>query len=134
MFKKCAWSYTIYIEHLKCKHFLEYVHLLLLRDIWWSKFQSMFKCWFIFSTPVLTRHLWQLKTAVFLHWCLICANCKSNYNKLAYFQQGPDIIKLFWCNLSQNWRKSFIFWLTIIPHVLPLITKEVYRLKFRGCI
>ncbi len=26
-----------------------------------------------FSTPELIRHLWQLKTAVFLHWCLICA-------------------------------------------------------------
>jgi hypothetical protein len=25
-----------------------------------------------FSTPVLIRHLWQLKTAVLLHWCLIC--------------------------------------------------------------
>ncbi len=25
---------------------------------------------FIFSTPVLIRHLWQLKTVVFLHWCL----------------------------------------------------------------
>jgi len=24
-----------------------------------------------FSTPVLIRHLWQLKTAVFLHLCLI---------------------------------------------------------------
>ncbi len=28
---------------------------------------------FIFSTPELIRNLWQLKTAVFLHWCLICA-------------------------------------------------------------
>ncbi len=27
---------------------------------------------FIFSTPVLIRHLWQLMAAVFLHWCLIC--------------------------------------------------------------
>ncbi len=27
---------------------------------------------FIFSTPVLIRHLWQHKTVVFLHWCLIC--------------------------------------------------------------
>ncbi len=27
----------------------------------------------IFSTPELIRNLWQLKTAVFLHWCLICA-------------------------------------------------------------
>ncbi len=28
---------------------------------------------FIFSTPELIRNLWQLKTAVFPHWCLICA-------------------------------------------------------------
>jgi hypothetical protein len=28
---------------------------------------------FIFSTPVLIRHLWQLKTVVFQHWHLICA-------------------------------------------------------------
>ncbi len=27
----------------------------------------------IFSTPVLIRHLWQLKADVFLHWCLIRA-------------------------------------------------------------
>jgi pentapeptide MXKDX repeat protein len=26
-----------------------------------------------FSTPELIRNLWQLKTAVFLHWCLLCA-------------------------------------------------------------
>ncbi len=28
---------------------------------------------FIFSTPVLIRHLWQFKTVVFLQWCLIHA-------------------------------------------------------------
>jgi len=28
---------------------------------------------FIFSTPVLIRQLWQLKTVSFLHWGLICA-------------------------------------------------------------
>jgi hypothetical protein len=28
---------------------------------------------FIFSTPVLIRHLWQFKTVIFLHWYLICA-------------------------------------------------------------
>ncbi len=27
----------------------------------------------IFSTPQLIRNLWQLKTVVFLHWCLIRA-------------------------------------------------------------
>jgi len=26
-----------------------------------------------FNTGELIRHLWQLKTFVFLHWCLICA-------------------------------------------------------------
>ncbi len=26
-----------------------------------------------FSTQILIRYLWQLKTVVFLHWCLICA-------------------------------------------------------------
>ncbi len=26
----------------------------------------------LFSTPVLIRQLWQLKTVAFLHWCLIC--------------------------------------------------------------
>ncbi len=25
-----------------------------------------------FSTPLLIRYLWHLKTVVFLHWCLIC--------------------------------------------------------------
>ncbi len=28
---------------------------------------------FIFSTPVLIKHMWLLKTVVFLHWCIICA-------------------------------------------------------------
>ena len=28
---------------------------------------------FIFYTPELIRNLWQLKTAVFLHYCLICS-------------------------------------------------------------
>ncbi len=27
----------------------------------------------LFSTPELIRNLWQLKTAVFLHWCQTCA-------------------------------------------------------------
>ncbi len=36
---------------------------------------------FIFSTPVLIRHLWQLKTLVFLHWCLLIEYL--NYNQLS---------------------------------------------------
>jgi hypothetical protein len=41
----------------------------------------------LFSTPVLIRHLWQLKTAVFLHRCPICtvlllANVRLNWQSL----------------------------------------------------
>jgi len=43
----------------ECKQLLEYQHLLIFRHVWW--------------TPVLIRHLWQLKTSVFLHWILIRA-------------------------------------------------------------
>jgi hypothetical protein len=35
-----------------------------------------------FFTPDLNRNLWQLKTAVFLHWYLLCAvplkECREN--------------------------------------------------------
>jgi hypothetical protein len=39
----------------------------------------------IFSTPELIRNLWQLKIAVFPHWCLICAlpfSSSKNFIKL----------------------------------------------------
>ncbi len=51
----------------------QYQHLLSLRVAWWSKFSSIFKYCCPFIMPVLIRHRWQLKTAVFLHRCLICA-------------------------------------------------------------
>ncbi len=41
-----------------------------------------------FFTPVLIRYLWELKTVVFLHWCLICAEaiflvvCDPSMNEL----------------------------------------------------
>jgi hypothetical protein len=34
---------------------------------------NLFLSLFIFSTPVLIRHLRQLKVVLFLHWCLIRA-------------------------------------------------------------
>jgi len=47
---------------------------------------------FIFSTPVLIRHLLELKTVVFLHWCLIRAvllqMLNLAINTLAYFVQA----------------------------------------------
>ncbi len=42
---------------------------------------------FIFSTPVLIRHLWQLKTVAFLHWCLICTFLlDSDANKTSFLR------------------------------------------------
>ncbi len=50
-----------------------------------------------FWTPVLNRHMWQLKTVVSLHWYLICAF-------LLYWSQFTEILKqnkipasLKWC-------------------------------------
>ncbi len=39
---------------------------------------------FIFSTLVLIKHQWQLKTVVFLHWCLICIIPLLKTNRLTY--------------------------------------------------
>ncbi len=44
----------------------------------------------IFSTPVFIRRLWQLKTAVFLHWCLKCVLfCDFSLNKSCETSLGP---------------------------------------------
>ncbi len=47
---------------------------------------------FIFSTPVLIRHLWQLKTVVFLYLCLIHTVLfqifKNSSNFVVYANQG----------------------------------------------
>ncbi len=53
----------------------EYQHFHLLRDIWWSKFKSIFNNFYsIFSVPLVIRRLYQLMIVVTpQHWCLICA-------------------------------------------------------------
>jgi hypothetical protein len=54
---------------------------------------------FIFSTPVLIRHLWQLKTVVFLHWCLMCVVL---FNHFAIWQCSTAFL---WQqhNKTNNW-------------------------------
>jgi hypothetical protein len=52
----------------------------------------------IFSTPELIRHLWQLKTVVFLHWCLIRAVI------LRY--QPPNCAKVCFSTLIQQIGKN----------------------------
>jgi hypothetical protein len=53
----------------------------------------------VFSTPVFIRHLWQLKTVFFMHWCLLCAVLlaliEENFqgaNSLAYYV----MMKYYW--------------------------------------
>ncbi len=47
-----------------------------------------------FLTPVLNRHLWQLKTVVSLHWCLICTvllTTSKQYYHVMIIQEQPTI-------------------------------------------
>jgi hypothetical protein len=69
---------------------------------------------FIFSTPVLVRHLWQLKTVVFLHWCLICAallglneddSIRSSRIQI-YYNTEHRIYTLFYCVMASCQGKS----------------------------
>jgi hypothetical protein len=55
---------------------------------------------FIFSTPVLIRHLWQLKTVVFLHWCPICAALLPN-SKISkhYFCGGISYLQIIFLQI-----------------------------------
>ncbi len=43
---------------------------------------------FIFSTPVLIKHLRQLKTIVFPRWCLICAILMLSQNGISVITFG----------------------------------------------
>ena len=52
---------------------------------------------FVFSTQVLIRHMWQLKTVVFLHWCLICALLLSMLKNIFYVRK---------CNKTQGCMKE----------------------------
>jgi hypothetical protein len=85
---------------------------------------SNFFMLFMFSTLELIRHLWQLKTVVFLHWCLICAfllnqSCKvGNWiiidffifwyqfqimrPKFTKFERGQKATKIFWNYINES--------------------------------
>jgi hypothetical protein len=52
-----------------------------------------------FLMPVLIRHLWQLKTVVFLHWCLIHAALLA-----------PNVIS------TQQAFENFQFWMSDLWH------------------
>ncbi len=60
---------------------------------------------FIFSTPVLIRHLRQHKTVVFLHWCLLCAVVLiQHHSKLACL--SPSVTSILVKNLQERLQPS----------------------------
>jgi len=67
---------------------------------------------FIFSTPVLIRHLWQLKTVVFLHWRLICAALLSH----------DSVIITLWTSNNQH-----IIILQSTYDILTIISRSPYN-------
>ncbi len=66
-----------------------------------------------FSTPVLIRHLWQLETIVFLHWCLICVVLLSKNGRFLDFSILSLLLfppfKFHSINLlqQQQWRHDY---------------------------
>jgi hypothetical protein len=64
---------------------------------------------FFFSVPVLIRHLWQLKTFVFLHWCLICTVLLKFNDILQRLQKCLllIIISLLCLSINSNFSKRF---------------------------
>ncbi len=55
---------------------------------------------FIFSTPVLIRHLWQLETVVLVHWCLKCVILLLNSKIWLIF---IPVCPLSLCQMSLWW-------------------------------
>ncbi len=92
---------------------------------------------FIFSTPVLIRPLWQLKTVVFLHGCLICAvllyatveHCCNFSLNLKWTPPSPiisqwDILKTFTKGLKK-WQGR------ILPSSIPCL---LYSVEFNKAL
>ncbi len=74
--------------------------------------------YFIFSTPVLIRYLWQLKAVVFLHWCLILT----------------VLLYLVWNRLRRE-RFSCVIVVTSQPVSIPVQANETCSLRcYAFCI
>jgi hypothetical protein len=72
---------------------------------------------FIFSTPELIRNLWQLKTAVVLHWCL---------KRVVPFKATSDFLVKITPSLANV---AIIFWHVGKRHAKALFGREV---RLRG--
>ncbi len=64
---------------------------------------------FIFSTSELIRNLWQLKTAVFLHWCLLRAVPFLKFQRVQNFaedfEKRQKHVFILFTFVQTNWTK-----------------------------
>ncbi len=71
----------------------------------------------IFSTPVLFRHLRQLKTVVFLHWCLIRAVLLKTKAHLHYAENRGSLVSFsnetVFTNLLKHDSLPRFFWQSV---------------------
>ncbi len=101
---------------------------------------------FIFSTPELIRHLWQLRTIVFLHQCLICSvplpgtntlslwSGASGTNKFSFMAQYVcvNIVKLFSSSLCYGQISQSVYSMDVISvqsqgTIIKLFTAVIYK-------
>jgi hypothetical protein len=103
-----------------------------------------------FFTPVLIRHLWQLKTVFFLHWCLICpvllttlAKAKAKIWSITYDHNRSFKILATVITIINYDRKTFIvqatgvniiklFTMVISCHFMVMSTFCVIKLHYHG--
>jgi hypothetical protein len=62
---------------------------------------------FIFSTPELIKNLWQLKKAVFLHWCQIRAGLSLSLPIAHYVPNNRRCQRLFTYRITML-QKAFL--------------------------
>ncbi len=102
-----------------------------------------------FSTPVLIRYLWKLRTVDFMHWCLICnvllnsKQAEEHQNITEAQQRGKQTSLLPQClvqagtNLSNHLPQiskeincsSFVVYPLLVPH-LPMAFLASFFLSF----
>jgi hypothetical protein len=87
----------------------------------------------IFSTSVIIRQLWQLKTAIFLHRCLICDLLlhKGTKKGQAQFSSNDDCL---WLLFTQSYRiiASYRSWYTRSQILLHKISFQWIDLALLG--
>ncbi len=87
---------------------------------------------FIFSTPVLIRHLWQLKTVILLHWCLICAAVLCQLHLKPKVQKrfhnifhAVNLRTIFRWNLQYLHKPSGLYYKHILTIVLTIVNDAI---------